>query len=121
MSGFPFPVGMSNPVTRCTVWNNAEDWAIDLDAEATGSVTLAIGDDYATLLCKGLRAADIDEDLETCPVLASDATGVAYEGEIVHVDDQFRLGSPRLALKCDPASEGPLWIPPLGQLPSVSP
>lgn len=112
---------MSNPVTRCTVWNNAEDWAIDLDAEATGSVTLDIGDDTATLVCKGLRAADIGEELETCPVLASDANGVAYEGEIVSVDDRFRMGSPRLVLECDPASEGPLWMPTLGQLPSVSP
>lgn len=112
---------MSNPVTRCTVWNNHEDWRIDLDAEATGSVTLDIGDDTATLVCKGLRAGDIDEDLKTCPVLASDANGVAYEGEIVSVDEQVSMTRPRLVLECDPASEGPLWMPPLSRLPSVSP
>jgi len=112
---------MTQPVTRCTVWNNAEDWAIDLDVEATGSVTLDISDDAATLVCKGLRAADIDEDLTTCPVLASDANGVAYEGEIITVDDRFRMGSPQLVLECDPASEGPLWTPTPGQPPSVSP
>jgi hypothetical protein len=112
---------MTKPVTRCTVWNTAEDWAIDLDVEATGSVTLDIGDDYATLLCKGLRAADIDEDLETCPVLASDANGVAYEGEIVSVDKRLSMTRPRLVLECDPASEGPLWTPTQGRLPSVSP
>ena len=112
---------MTRPVTRCTVWNNVEDWAIDLDAEATGSVTLDIGDDYATLVCKGLRAADINENLKTCPVLASDANGMAYEGEIVTVNDQFRMGSPRLVLECDPASEGPLRTPMQGHLPGVSP
>ena len=111
---------MSKPVTRCTVWNNAEDWAIDLDARATGSATLDIGDDSATLVCKGLRPADIDEALETCPVLASDATGVAYEGEIVSVASA-PVGGPRLVLKCDPASEGPLWTPTQARLPGMTP
>ena len=93
---------------KVTVWCG-DQWQEDLHEEAR-SAHLKIKDDadHAEIKLRGAKASDVDRDLEDCPVLASDADGIAYEGEVVDVEARGVY----LKLKCTPASEGPLMFPP---------
>ena len=119
MSGSLLRIDMSSPITRCTVWNGG-DWRADLDPLADAQPTLSVDPDAdtATITLPGARKSALDRELVGYPILASNDEGVAYEGEIFDVNQQYSLDGRRLHILCELGSEGPLFVPTAGQLPN---
>jgi hypothetical protein len=113
---------MSGPITRCTVWNGG-DWHIGLDPLADAQPTLSVDPDAdeATITLPGARKSALDHDPVGCPILASNDNGVAYEGEVSEITQQYALDGRRLHIRCEPGSEGPLFVPTASQLPGGTP
>jgi hypothetical protein len=110
---------MTTPLDRITVWNGG-DWCVELDPLADAQPTLSVDPDAdeAMIALPGALKSALDRELVGCPILASNDEGVAYEGEVVEITQQYALDGRRLHILCEPGTEGPLFVLTAAQLPS---
>ena len=114
---------MTTPLNRITAWCG-EDWRVELDPLADAQPTLRTDTDSdaaeATITLPGARKSALDRDLVGRQILASNDDGVAYEGEITEINQQYSLDGRRLHILCEPGAGIPLFMPNPGQLTSGS-